>query len=90
MLAGRDGSRALAKMSLDKSDVRDEWDDLSDLTPFQRDSLSEWEMKFQTRYAEVGAVIKSFCVSSPVTLSTFYCSNFVTNSWKSASILNKS
>ena len=53
MLAGRDGSRALAKMSLDESDVRDEWDDLEDLTPFQRDSLSEWEMKFQTRYAEV-------------------------------------
>ena len=53
MLAGRDGSRALAKMSLDVSDVKDGWDDLSDLTPFQRDSLSEWEMKFQTRYTEV-------------------------------------
>ena len=53
MLAGKDGSRALAKMSLDEADVRDEWDDLEDLTPFQRDSLSEWEMKFQTRYTEV-------------------------------------
>ena len=57
MLAGRDGSRALAKMSLDAADVRDEWDDLEDLTPFQKDSLSEWEMKFQTRYTEVRTVI---------------------------------
>ena len=58
MLAGRDGSRALAKMSLDAADVRDEWDELEDLTPFQTDSLSEWEMKFQTRYTEVRTVIR--------------------------------
>ncbi|XP_063683540.1 uncharacterized protein LOC134818057 isoform X2 [Bolinopsis microptera] len=59
MLAGKDGSRALAKMSLDASDVKDEWDDLEDLTPFQRDSLLEWEMKFQTRYTELGKLLKT-------------------------------
>ena len=53
MLAGRDGSRALAKMSLDPSDVKDTWDDLSDLTPFQQDSLLDWIMKFDMRYKKV-------------------------------------
>ena len=53
MLAGRDGSRALAKMSLDAGDVREEYDDLTDLSPFQIDALNDWVMKFQTRYTEV-------------------------------------
>ena len=53
MLAGREGSRALAKMSLAESDVRDEFDDLSDLTPSEEDTLTDWVMKFQTRYTEV-------------------------------------
>ena len=61
MLAGKDGSRALAKMSLDECDVKDVWDDLDDLTPFQRDSLLEWEMKFQTRYTEVCVIIMICC-----------------------------
>ena len=57
MLAGKEGSRALAKMSLEKSDVKDEWDDLSDLTPSEEDSLTDWVMKFQTRYTEVRAYV---------------------------------
>ena len=53
MLAGHDGSRALAKMSLEPEDVKDGWDDITDLTPFQLDTLNDWVMKFQTRYSEV-------------------------------------
>lgn len=52
-LAGHDGSRALATMSLDESAIKPEWDELDDLTPFQMDALNDWVMTFQTKYTEV-------------------------------------
>lgn len=42
---GRDASRGLATFSVTASEV--EYDDLSDLTPPEMDSVREWEMQFK-------------------------------------------
>lgn len=46
IFAGRDASRGLATFCLDKGFLRDEYDDLSDLTAVQMESVREWEMQF--------------------------------------------
>lgn len=46
VFAGRDASRALATFSVDQSQFKDGYDDLSDLKPSQLDSIKEWEMQF--------------------------------------------
>jgi hypothetical protein len=42
---GRDASRGLATFSVTASEL--EYDDLSDLTPPEMDSVREWEMQFK-------------------------------------------
>ena len=42
--AGHDATRALATFSV--KDVKEEYDDLSDLSSMQMDSVREWEMQF--------------------------------------------
>lgn len=44
LFAGKDASKALAKMSFDQADI--ESSDLSDLTPEQLKTLQDWEKKF--------------------------------------------
>jgi len=46
VFAGRDASRALATFSVDASQFKDTYDDLSDLKPSQMSSVKEWEMQF--------------------------------------------
>lgn len=46
VFAGRDASRALGTFSVDKSQFKDEYDDLADLKSSQMDSIKEWEMQF--------------------------------------------
>ncbi len=46
VFSGRDASRALATFSVDKSQFKDEHDDLSDLSSSQLDSVKEWQMQF--------------------------------------------
>lgn len=46
IFAGRDASRGLATFCLEKNALRDEYDDLSDLTAVQMESVREWEMQF--------------------------------------------
>ena len=41
--AGHDASRGLATMAMK---VKDTFDDLSDLTPIQQQSLKSWELTF--------------------------------------------
>ncbi len=53
LFAGREVSRALAKMSLKKEDCTA---DLSDCTEKELASLAEWEAKFKDKYAVVGQV----------------------------------
>ncbi len=52
--AGRDASRALAKMSFEAADVNST--DLSDLTPAERKVLQDWDKRFTDgkKYPVVG------------------------------------
>ena len=56
IFAGRDASKALAKMSFDKEDLASS--DLSDLTEAQRKTLLDWETKFvnSKKYPIVGTL----------------------------------
>lgn len=47
MFAGRDASRGLATFSLTEEAIKDEYDDLSDLSSMQMESVREWEMQFR-------------------------------------------
>ncbi|XP_072171270.1 membrane-associated progesterone receptor component 1-like [Diadema setosum] len=58
VFAGHDASRALATFSLDKDTLKDEFDDLTDLTSEQRDSVREWEMQFTEKYDYIGKLLK--------------------------------
>ncbi|XP_010444615.1 PREDICTED: membrane steroid-binding protein 1 [Camelina sativa] len=53
LFAGRDASRALAKMSFEEKDLT--WD-ISGLGPFELEALQDWEYKFMSKYAKVGTV----------------------------------
>ena len=57
MFAGKECSRALAKMSLSDEDCNDK---LEDLSKHQLEVLHDWEAKFQEKYQVVGKV----CISS--------------------------
>lgn len=54
---GRDASRGLATFSV-TSNEKDEYDDLSDLSPMEMESVREWEMQFKEKYVLVGRLLK--------------------------------
>lgn len=54
---GRDASRGLATFSVTSND-KDEYDDLSDLTAMEMESVREWEMQFKEKYVLVGRLLK--------------------------------
>ncbi|KAK3156850.1 hypothetical protein QOZ80_2AG0112780 [Eleusine coracana subsp. coracana] len=54
--AGRDASRALAKMSFEPQDLTG---DISGLTPFELSSLNDWEYKFTSKYVKVGTIYRT-------------------------------
>lgn len=54
---GRDASRGLATFSVTSND-KEEYDDLSDLTPMEMESVREWEMQFKEKYILVGRLLK--------------------------------
>ncbi|PAV89286.1 hypothetical protein WR25_23022 [Diploscapter pachys] len=56
-MAGRDGTRVLSMM--DKSQVKDEWDEYSDFTDKHRESLASWETFFHKKYRVIGKLVKS-------------------------------
>ena len=53
--AGRDATRGLATFSVE---IRDDYDDISDLNSVQMDSVREWEIQFQEKYQYVGRLLK--------------------------------
>lgn len=54
---GRDASRGLATFSVTSSD-KPEYDDLSDLSPLEMESVLEWEAQFKEKYIFVGRLLK--------------------------------
>ncbi|XP_024983141.1 putative receptor-like protein kinase At5g39000 [Cynara cardunculus var. scolymus] len=54
--AGKDASRALAKMSFADEDLNG---DLTGLGPFELEALQDWEDKLKSKYVKVGSIIKS-------------------------------
>ncbi|XP_061163961.1 membrane-associated progesterone receptor component 1-like [Saccostrea echinata] len=58
VFAGRDASRGLATFSLTEDVLKDEFDDLSDLTSMQMESVREWEMQFTEKYDYIGQLLK--------------------------------
>lgn len=56
LFAGKDASRALAKMSFEPKDLTS---DISDLGPFELEALQDWEYKFMSKYVKVGTVKKA-------------------------------
>ncbi|XP_070139111.1 membrane-associated progesterone receptor component 1 isoform X2 [Drosophila bipectinata] len=55
--AGRDASRNLATFSVVSND-KDDYDDLSDLSAVEMDSVREWEMQFREKYELVGKLLR--------------------------------
>uniref|UniRef100_A0A0A9FH22 Cytochrome b5 heme-binding domain-containing protein n=1 Tax=Arundo donax TaxID=35708 RepID=A0A0A9FH22_ARUDO len=60
LFAGRDASRALAKMSFEPNDLTS---DVSGLGPFEVEALQEWEYKFKSKYITVGTIKKTIPVT---------------------------
>uniref|UniRef100_A0A0E0K2V9 Cytochrome b5 heme-binding domain-containing protein n=1 Tax=Oryza punctata TaxID=4537 RepID=A0A0E0K2V9_ORYPU len=60
LFAGRDASRALAKMSFELDDLTG---DISGLGPIELEALHEWEGKFMSKYVKVGTIKKIIPVS---------------------------
>ncbi|KAJ8448699.1 hypothetical protein Cgig2_010586 [Carnegiea gigantea] len=61
LFAGKDASRALAKMSFEEKDLTG---DISGLGPFELDALQDWEFKFMSKYTKVGTVMKTIPVTN--------------------------
>nr|GEW45123.1 membrane steroid-binding protein 1-like [Tanacetum cinerariifolium] len=53
LFAGKDASRALAKMSFEAKDLTG---DITGLGLFELDALRDWEYKFMSKYAKVGTI----------------------------------
>ena len=53
LFAGKDASRALAKMSFEEADLTG---NIEGLNTMELDALQDWEWKFQTKYVKVGQI----------------------------------
>lgn len=60
LFAGKDASRALAKLSFEEKDLTG---DISGLGAFELDALQDWEFKFMSKYVKVGTVKKAVPVN---------------------------
>ena len=60
LFAGKDASRALAKMSFEEKDLTG---DISGLGPFELEALQDWEYKFMSKYVKVGTIKKEVPVT---------------------------
>ncbi|KAJ7975692.1 Membrane steroid-binding protein 2 [Quillaja saponaria] len=60
LFAGKDASRALAKMSFEDKDLTG---DICGLGPFELEALQDWEFKFASKYVKVGTVKKTIPVT---------------------------
>ncbi|KAL9375906.1 hypothetical protein Peur_032785 [Populus x canadensis] len=66
LFAGKDASRALAKMSFEDKDLTG---DVSGLGPFELEALQDWEYKFMSKYEKVGTIKKTVPVTDGTSTS---------------------
>lgn len=66
LFAGKDASRALAKMSFEDKDLNG---DLSGLGVFELEALQDWEYKFMSKYVKVGTIKRTVPVTDDSTTS---------------------
>lgn len=66
LFAGKDASRALAKMSFEDIDLNG---DLSGLGVFELEALQDWEYKFMSKYVKVGTIKETVPVTDDSTTS---------------------
>ncbi|MFS7949587.1 putative cytochrome b5-like heme/steroid binding domain-containing protein [Helianthus anomalus] len=64
LFAGKDASRALAKMSFEEKDLNG---DLTGLGVFELEALQDWEYKFMNKYVKVGTIKKPEPAPEPTT-----------------------
>ncbi|KAJ0458238.1 putative cytochrome b5-like heme/steroid binding domain-containing protein [Helianthus annuus] len=64
LFAGKDASRALAKMSFEEKDLNG---DLTGLGVFELEALQDWEYKFMSKYVKVGTIKKPEPTPEPST-----------------------
>ncbi|KAI3762470.1 hypothetical protein L1987_52900 [Smallanthus sonchifolius] len=64
LFAGKDASRALAKMSFEEKDLNG---DLTGLGVFELEALQDWEYKFMSKYVKVGSIKKPERAPEPST-----------------------
>jgi len=57
LYAGQDASRGLATFSVKADVISDTYDDLSDLSPSEMESLKEWESQLREKYDVVGRLL---------------------------------
>ncbi|KAK9070370.1 hypothetical protein SSX86_010772 [Deinandra increscens subsp. villosa] len=62
LFAGKDASRALAKMSFEEKDLNG---DLTGLGVFELEALQDWEYKFMSKYVKVGSIKKPELAPEP-------------------------
>ena len=62
LFAGKDASRALAKMSFEDKDLNG---DLTGLGVFELEALQDWEYKFMSKYVKVGTIKTTVPVTEP-------------------------
>ncbi|KVI04699.1 membrane steroid-binding protein 1-like [Cynara cardunculus var. scolymus] len=67
LFAGKDASRALAKMSFEEKDLNG---DLTGLGAFELDALQDWEYKFMSKYVKVGSIKNPEAAPEPSTTAT--------------------
>lgn len=62
LFAGKDASRALAKMSFEDKDLNG---DLTGLGVFELEALQDWEYKFMSKYVKVGTIKTTVSITEP-------------------------
>eukprot|EP00898_Chlorokybus_atmophyticus_P005599 jgi/Chlat1/603/Chrsp103S08589 len=57
MFAGKDASRALAKMAFSAEYLTTRVPELDDLSYSEKETLDQWEMKFDMKYTKLGRIV---------------------------------
>ncbi|GKB41785.1 F-box/LRR-repeat protein, partial [Tanacetum coccineum] len=80
LFAGKDASRALAKMSFEEKDLNG---DLTGLGVFELEALQDWENKFMRKYVKVGSIKKPELTPEPSTTTDRPAESYVAEATES-------